>query len=133
MSDRWPMGIRRLNARRERVLTHPPLNTPKQKHEKMKMGNSKRNRADDMLKLERAFFDNLTRNDCEYGGIGLDDKRPFGNSSVQADILELIGAKPEGDNGEEQCWSSAQNAYADELYNSLIDHLQKKYGTGATP
>lgn len=41
----------------------------------------------DMLKLEKAFFANLQRDDCEYGGIGINCKRPFGNSDVEGDIL----------------------------------------------
>lgn len=82
---------------------------------------------DDMLKLEKAFFQNLTRIECEYGGIGVDCKRPFGNSDVEGDILEIIGAKPEGDDGEAECWSSKQRAYAAEMYGSLIAWLQGKY------
>ena len=84
-------------------------------------------KQDDMLKLETAFFQNLTRLECEYGGIGVDCKRPFGNSDVEGDILEIIGAKPEGDDGESECWSSKQRAYAAEMYSSLIGWLQGKY------
>ena len=82
---------------------------------------------DDMLKLEKAFFQNLTRIECEYGGIGIDCKRPFGNSDVESDILEIIGAKPEGDDGEYACWSSKQRAYAAAMYAGLIEWLQGKY------
>ena len=82
---------------------------------------------DDMLKLEKAFFKHLTSIECEYGGIGVDCKRPFGNSDVESDILEIIGAKPEGDDGAEECWSSKQRAYASEMYGSLIGWLQGKY------
>lgn len=86
-----------------------------------------RNRDADMLKLEKAFFQNLQRDDCEYGAIGVDCKRPFGNSDVQGDILELVGAKPEGDDGDSECWASYQRDYADELYDGLIEWLQGKY------
>jgi hypothetical protein len=81
----------------------------------------------DMLILERMFFENLRRDKYEYGGIGVDSKRPFGNSDVEADILEAIGAKMEGDDGEEPCWSSVQRKYAASLYGGLIDHLRRKY------
>lgn len=86
-----------------------------------------RNRDDDMLKMERAFFANLQIDNCEYGGIGLNSKRPFGNSDATGDILELIGAVPEGDDGYGACWSSKQNEYADGLYGDLIEWLQRKY------
>jgi len=85
-------------------------------------------KPDDMLKLEKAFFQNLRRDNCEYGAIGVDPKRPFGNSDVEGDILELIGATPEGDDGEEACWSSKQRAYAAAMYDGLIEWLQTKYG-----
>lgn len=88
-----------------------------------------RDKAADMLIVERAFFDNLQRDNCEYGAIGVDCKRPFGNSDVESDILELLNTKPEGDNGEDECWSRAQRSYAASLYDGLIDHLQVKYGT----
>ena len=83
----------------------------------------------DMQKLAKAFFDNLQRGRCEYGGIGLDDKRPFGNSDVEGDILEILGAEPEGDDGEGKCWSSEQYQYARQCYDQLIPYLQGKYGT----
>jgi len=85
------------------------------------------NRNNDMLVLEKAFFQNLQRDNCEYGGIGVDCKRPFGNSDVEGDILEFLAKQPEGDDGEDKCWSSEQRAYAAGLYDSLIDWLQKKY------
>lgn len=79
----------------------------------------------DMLKLEKAFFINLRH--IPNGSIGLDIKRPFGNSDVEGDILDLIGAEPEGDNGESVCWSSRQRAYAAALYDGLLGWLWKKY------
>jgi hypothetical protein len=41
-----------------------------------------RNINEDLMKLANAFFDNLQINNCEFGGIGLNYKRPFGNSNV---------------------------------------------------
>jgi hypothetical protein len=83
-----------------------------------------------MEKLEQAFFQNLCIDNVEFGGIGLDSKRPFGNSDVETDILEIIGAEPEGDDGYEECFSSAQREYARDLYSALIGWLQKKHGNG---
>jgi hypothetical protein len=85
----------------------------------------------DMQKLARAFFDNLQRDNCEYGGIGVDSKRPFGNSDVEGDILELLGAEPEGDDGHDKVWSSDQRKYAASCYSHLIEYLQSKYGSKA--
>lgn len=79
--------------------------------------------------LEKAFFDNLQRDNCEYGAIGVDCKRPFGNSDVEADILEMLGIKMEGDEGYGKCWSSGQREYAAALYGHLIPWLRRKYGS----
>ena len=91
----------------------------------------KRDRDADMLKLELAFFDNLERDNCEYGAIGVDCKRPFGNSDVEGDILEIIEWEAEGDDGDSECYASWQREYASELYDGLIEWLQAKYGTGS--
>lgn len=81
---------------------------------------------DDMMKMAGAFFDNLQIDDCEYGGIGLDCKRPFGNSYVQGDILEIIGEKPAfKDCDGYDSFSPEQEDYADSLYGSLIEFLQQ--------
>lgn len=84
-------------------------------------------RLSDMNKLEQAFFQNLKFVDGDYtqGGIGLDCKRPFGNSNVEGDILEIVGASC-GEDG----WSDEQYDYAQELYRALISHLQRKYLKG---
>jgi hypothetical protein len=84
-------------------------------------------RLSDMNKLEKAFFRNLTFVDGDYtqGGIGLDSKRPFGNSNVEGDILEIIDASY-GEDG----WSEEQYEYAQELYRGLVPHLKRKYLKG---
>jgi hypothetical protein len=85
-------------------------------------------RPEDLEKLEQAFWENIERrDDCEYGSIGLDCKRPFGNSDVEGDILEIIGAKMEGDDGYEKCYSSKQRQYAAVLYDELPNFMRKKY------
>ncbi len=84
-------------------------------------------KKEDMEKLEKAFFNNLRKDNCEYGGIGIDCKRPFGNSDVEGDILELIDATPEGDDGDAECYSSNQRKYAAAMYEGLIGWLQSKY------
>jgi hypothetical protein len=85
----------------------------------------KRNKQKDLKKLAIAFFENLEIDECEFGGIGVNCKRPFGNSYVEGDILEIIGWEPEGDDGEDSCFSSEQKRYARDLYLSeLIPYLQ---------
>lgn len=67
------------------------------------------------------FIDN-----CEYGAIGLDPKRPFGNSDVEGDMLELLDCDPEGDDGEVECWSSEQREYVRDIYHRhVIGRIQE--------
>lgn len=84
---------------------------------------------EDLAKLADAFFDNIAYDpSCEYGSIGLDCKRPFGNSSVEHDILEIIGAEMQGDDGHGQCWASHQREYAAALYQEhLVPYLRARW------
>jgi hypothetical protein len=88
-----------------------------------------RNVEADCRKLADAFFKNLRFCDsCEYGCLGTDCKRPFGNSYVEGDILEIIGWEPEGDDGDGACLASWQKEYANDLFqNQLIPFLQKEW------
>ena len=49
---------------------------------------TKRNKDKDLRKLAKAFFDNLEgwNESYDFVGIGLNDKRPFGNTAVEYDI-----------------------------------------------
>lgn len=86
----------------------------------------------DLAKLADAFFENLLIDNCEYGGIGLDSKRPFGNSDVESDILELLEREPEGDDGHDKCWASHQREYASDLYHThLIPYLRAEWAKRA--
>ena len=77
----------------------------------------------DVKALANAWFKNVYHhNDCEFGTIGSDCKRPFGNSSVEEDVLELIGAVMEGDDGYQKCYSSSQRKYA---YCLATDYMPK--------
>ena len=83
----------------------------------------------DLRMLADAFFSNLVMLDLEYGGIGLDPKRPFGNSDVEHDMLELLDWVPEGDDGDGPCYSSKQREYVEILYrNKLIPYLREHWG-----
>lgn len=81
----------------------------------------------DLRLLAIAFFKELFVSDCEYGAIGVDPKRPFGNRNVEGDILEIIGWEMEGNDGEDECYASWQNKYAGKLYREeLIPYLQER-------
>lgn len=81
-------------------------------------------RKQHLFKLADAFFDNLQYDSVEYGGLGLDGKRPFGNSYVQGDILEIVGIEPLTD---EEGYNRAQEDYADDLYGFLAEFLNEKW------
>lgn len=85
----------------------------------------------DLKILADAFFKGLFFNDwCEYGSPSLDCKRPFGNSNVEGDILELLDAEQEGDDGDGPCWSSKQRKYAADLYRvKLVPYLKNFWNT----
>ncbi len=89
---------------------------------------TERNEGEDLAILADAFFDNLKISNCEYGGIGLDCKRPFGNSDVESDMLELIGWEQEGDDGDRKCYASYQREYVETLYRKkLIPYLKSRW------
>lgn len=83
----------------------------------------------DLKKLADAFYSELLFEDsCEYGSPGLDCKRPFGNSDVEGDILEILGFAPEGDDGDSSCYSRDQRDYARRLYTEeLIPYLKQQW------
>jgi hypothetical protein len=76
----------------------------------------------DLFKLADAFFKNLIFDSgSEFGYVGLDTKRPFGNSYVEGDILKIIGA-PKSEDG----YTDEQEEYVRCLYcNNLIPYLRK--------
>lgn len=75
----------------------------------------------DLSKLADAFFDNLQIDNCEFGGLGVDCKRPFGNSDAEGDILEIIGVK-------ENHYRDEYTRYAFDLYHQgLIPYLRKRW------
>lgn len=88
----------------------------------------KRNELEDLRRLANAFYENLEITRWEYGGIGLDPKRPFGNSDVCNDILRIIGWKPEEKEDGELIPSERQYEYTHKLYHErLIPYLQGKW------
>ncbi len=86
----------------------------------LKEREEKRDEAEDLRKLAGAFFNWLQIDDCEYGGIGLDCKSPFGGSFPDHAILEIIGWEPEEKSLDRQI-DYARNLYS----NKLVPYLQK--------
>jgi len=88
----------------------------------------KRNLQSDLKLLADAFYDNLCYDDsCEYGSIGVDCKRPFGNSFVCGDILEIIGWEDESKDDDEY-YTEEQREYANILYKEkLVPYLKKQW------
>lgn len=87
-----------------------------------------RNEQQDLAKLADAFFENLFISPEEYGGIGVDAKRPFGNSDVEGDILEIIGEEPCWRQDDEFVHSEEQRQYARTLYHEkLIPYLRQRW------
>lgn len=92
--------------------------------DKERMG---RDRSADMKTLAIAFFENLERDNCEYGGWGVDSKRPFGNSDVDGDIIDLLFSDDEDEAYNEQRRDDEDlRHYVKGLYDDLGDYLKEK-------
>ena len=77
-----------------------------------------------MRLLADAFFENLQRDDVEFGGWGVDSKRPFGNSYVEGDLAEIVGVElPEykTEDYEDMC------VYLRSLYADLGTYLKYRW------
>jgi hypothetical protein len=93
----------------------------------MAMAYGDRNRNSDQAKVA-AMILNALRRDDDWSAWGLDGKRPFGNSGRSAlvgDILEEIGAEPEGTDEFGPAWSEDQQAYALELWGGCAPSFEK--------
>jgi hypothetical protein len=88
-----------------------------------------RNIDEDLRRLASAFYINLRISEDEYGGIGIDDKCPFGNSDVDSDIMQILDIRPLVNCP--NCgyiYSDDQRAHVRDLYfNKLIPYLRKKW------
>ena len=87
-----------------------------------------RNKEADLFVLADAFYRELFNNEHSYGEPCIDGKRPFGNSDVEADILEMLEWEPEGNDGYGECYSLGQREYASNLYKvELVPFLQSEW------
>ena len=89
----------------------------------------KRNVTKDLQKLAGAFYENMNFFDgIENGYIGVDCKRPFGDSNYECDILEIIGWDGEQDDGYRISYTQEQLDYARELYREkLVPYLKEEW------
>jgi hypothetical protein len=84
-------------------------------------------RLSDMEKMADAFYEAIEYDgSCEFGSIGLDCKRPFGNSNVLRDIAEIIEMNDSilYEDSEE---GGDVKRYLSQLYYDLPDFLKYKW------
>src|SRR3990167_1462315 len=82
----------------------------------------------DHLKLLRAA--NVRWEDCEYGAPAIDCKRPYGNSSVESDIAEILGVTPEDTYDGEPALSESQCDKLRKIHEGTETALQIVLATG---
>lgn len=88
-----------------------------------------RNVVSDLRKLAKAFLSHLQFDDyCEYGSLGTDCKRPFGNSDVEGDILGIIEWEPEKFDELNQCYAPSNNQidYVNTLFQGGLKQFLPK-------
>jgi len=80
--------------------------------------------TEDHLKLLRRMW--VTWEDCEYGAPAIDCKRPYGNSSVDLDIAEILGWPIDEEDG----LTDEQRSAAALIHEQTQYALQIALGTG---
>src|SRR5277367_2712013 len=88
-------------------------------------------RESHMELLATAFFENLELDNVEFGGWGLDSKRPFGNSMVEPDLAQIIGWERESiwENSDNGDYDEDKVRYLRDLYCDLGVYLKYKWST----
>ncbi len=76
--------------------------------------------------LKNAYWEHDTG--CEFGSVGTDCKRPFGNSDVYGDMAEILGEKETRDKDGE--YPDEQILKYDKLYEELATVLSIVFHTG---
>ena len=94
----------------------------------------KRNLVEDLEKLADAFYKNLEITSWEFGGVGLDPKRPFGNSDAASDILKILGGFTTVEIDGEMEFADKDVKYACDLYQKkLIPYLRMRWKERTAP
>lgn len=83
-------------------------------------------RKQHLEKLADAFYENLYQDDCEFGGWGIDSKRPFGNSYVEGDIAYICGLEIPSDY-DSACEYEDMMQYLKGLYSDLGTFIKYRY------
>lgn len=63
--------------------------------------------------------------ECEYGAPAIDCKRPYGNSSVEEDIADILGWKLFENKYGETEMSREQSDKASQLHRELVDVIKQ--------
>ena len=86
------------------------------------MNLSKEETEQHLFKLAKALID-AVGTDNNFGTPSIDAKRPFGNSSPELDVPEIIGLKPESEDGH----TTEQYEYcSDLLYDKVTPFIHKR-------
>ncbi len=98
------------------------------------LGHTRMKKQHHLKLLADAFFDNIYRHEDSMT-IGLDFRRPFGNSFVAGDILEIIKLKHDStDEDGVSCYAEELISYVLGLYDELVLYLRdqwfSKFGRG---
>lgn len=70
---------------------------------------------------------------CEHGAPEIDPKRPYGNSSVEEDIAEILGMEPANTDDGEPCLSDEQRDRCEALHRETQTALQIMLRCGTVP
>lgn len=82
----------------------------------------KRDRIADLLKLaDKVMSEFEDGGDCHFG---LNGKRPFGNSGIAGDVIEIIGLEERDEDGET---TEEGYAYACGLWAEMPDFLRRAW------
>jgi hypothetical protein len=77
--------------------------------------------------LADAFYEKLEREKyCEYGGWGLDDKRPFGSSNVHSDLAKIMEITLPDYETQKAAYNE-RCRYLDDVYNDLGLYLKYRW------
>jgi len=83
-----------------------------------------RDRKKDSHVIASAIVEGLYINNDEYGAWCIDCKRPFGNSDVEGDMIEMLGI---------DCKDEDAREYVSQLYKDAGDYIAERWSELADP
>lgn len=78
--------------------------------------------------LKAAFIDH--NEECEWGGLHIDFKRPFGNSDMVSDAARIIGIQPFSTDDDVIAWPRGTRDKITKIYEGLATALECQLRTG---